>query len=174
MNQNTTSSCDCDTCDTIPVVVTPQLGRCPRSGSQGKRVEGTTVKAMLSVSLMELQEVPYYFCRDTDCPVVYFSADGTQTFTIFTLRERVYQKEPHSDDVWVCYCFRYTPASIRAELIATNASTAIHTIETGIAAGHCACDLRNPQGSCCLGNVRSLVQALKKSHNPEAETTLAP
>lgn len=161
MNQKSTSSCDCDSCDMTPIFVNPQTGRCPQSGSQGKRVEDTTVKALLAVSLMELQQVPYYFCRDADCEVVYFSADGTQTFSTDALRERVYQKEPARDDVWVCYCFRYTPASLRAELRATHTSTAIHTIETGIAAGRCACDLRNPQGSCCLGNVRALVQALK-------------
>ena len=163
MNQKITSSCDCDTCDTNPVFVNPQMGRCPQSGSQGKRVESTTVKALLAVSLMELQEVPYYFCRDANCEVVYFSADGSQTFSTDALRERVYQKEPARDDVWVCYCFRYTPATIRTELVTVNTCTAIHTIETGIAAGRCACDLRNPQGSCCLGNVRSLIQTLKQS-----------
>lgn len=118
---------------------------------------------MLSVSLMDLQEGPYYFRRDGDCAVVYFRMDGTQTFTRDMLRERVYQKEPGRDDVWICYCFRYTRASLRAELLATGSSKALPTIETGIAARHWACELRNPQGSCCLGNVRSLVQILKQS-----------
>ena len=36
-------------------------------------------------------------------------------------------------------------------------------VETGIAAGRCACELRNPQGSCCLGNVRVLVQTLSQA-----------
>lgn len=32
-------------------------------------------------------------------------------------------------------------------------------ITAGIRAGQCACDLRNPQGICCLGNVRRLIGA---------------
>jgi hypothetical protein len=40
-----------------------------------------------------------------------------------------------------------------------GARTAIvDDINTGISAGQCACDLRNPQGSCCLGNVRGLIK----------------
>jgi hypothetical protein len=33
-------------------------------------------------------------------------------------------------------------------------------INAGIRAGACACDLRNPQGACCLGNARALVKLL--------------
>lgn len=159
MNAGTPSVC----CEPDAGEIVPLVGQCPRCGSRGKRVDSITLKAMLSVSLMDVQEGPYYFCRDTDCAVVYFSADGSQIFPTSMLRERVYQKESGRDDVWVCYCFHHTRASLRAELLATGGSTAIHMIETGIAAGQCACDLRNPQGSCCLGNVRALVQTLKPS-----------
>jgi hypothetical protein len=31
----------------------------------------------------------------------------------------------------------------------------VDDIKAGIKAGQCACDLRNPQGTCCLGNVRA-------------------
>ena len=36
----------------------------------------------------------------------------------------------------------------------------VDDINTGINAGQCACDLRNPQGSCCLGNVRGLIKRI--------------
>lgn len=163
MNAGTPSTCDCDSCEPAASNSTPLGGRCPRSGSRGKRVDSITLKAMLSVSLMEVQEDSYYFCRDADCAIVYFSADGSRTFTTDMVRERVYQKEPGRDDVWVCYCFHHTRASLSAEISATGSTAAIHMIETGIAGGQCACDLRNPQGSCCLGNVRALVQTLKQS-----------
>jgi hypothetical protein len=39
----------------------------------------------------------------------------------------------------------------------------VDDINTGISAEQCACDLRNPQGSCCLGNVRGLIKRLEKS-----------
>jgi hypothetical protein len=130
---------------------------CPACGTKGKRVQGQTVKALLSVSLREVKDIEYLFCKTQTCPVVYFSLDGIQTFTVAQVRECVYQKESNSQDVFVCYCFRYKVGDI---LIATpEARNAIvDDINTGINAGQCACDLRNPQGSCCLGNVRGLIR----------------
>jgi len=93
--------------------------------------------------------------------VVYFSANGEQTFTIEQVRERVYQKEPEAPDVFVCYCFRHTVGDVRAAS-SKGRMTLVDDINTGINAGQCACDLRNPQGSCCLGNVRGMLKQLNK------------
>jgi len=139
----------------------PVADTCPSCGQKGKAVEGQTVKAMLSVSLSHVTHEPYLFCRTPDCPVVYFSAEGQQSFTQDQVRECVYQKQPDADDVFVCYCFRHTPGSIRAEVEATGHSTVADAINGGIQAGQCACDIRNPQGSCCLGNVRAIVKRLQ-------------
>lgn len=134
---------------------------CPVCGAKGKAVDTQTLKAMLVVSLEAVRPVEYRFCRSEDCPVVYFSIDGQQRFSEADLRERVHQKHPMEDDVFVCYCFRHTPGTIRAELLATDASAAIERITVGIAAGQCACEIRNPQGNCCLGNVAATVKQVK-------------
>lgn len=127
---------------------------CPACQRAGKPVDTLTLKALLSVPLTEVRSVEYRFCRTPDCPVVYYSADGEQRFIEDDLRERVWQKHPSDDDVFVCYCFRHSPGSIRTELAATSRSTVVAAITEGIQGGRCACDIRNPQGSCCLGNVR--------------------
>ena len=124
-------------------------------------MDGQTVKALLAISLAYVTHEPYLFCRTRDCPVVYFSADGEQTFTADQVRERVYQKEPDAPDVLVCYCFRHTPGSIRGEIEMTGRSTVVEAINVGIQAGQCACDIRNPQGSCCLGNIHALVKHIQ-------------
>lgn len=147
--------------------VPAQSGQCPVCGQTGKKVDGLTVKAMLSVSLAEVRDTPYRFCRTPNCQLVYFAEGGGQTFTRAQVREAVYQKEPHNPEVFVCYCFRHSPASIRAELHATGRSTVVEQINAGIAAGQCACDIRNPQGSCCLGNVSQVVkQTAQKAKIP--------
>lgn len=128
---------------------------CPQCHRKGMAVQGQTVKSLLSVSLRLVQDTAYYFCRTQSCPVVYYSTDGRFVFTTTQLRERVYQKEPGAEDVFVCYCFGYTTGQIRHASPEVRA-TIIHEITAGIQAHQCACDLRNPQGSCCLGNVRSL------------------
>jgi hypothetical protein len=112
---------------------------------------------MLAVSLRAVRDSGYLFCRTLDCPVVYFTADGTQTFLTGDVHERVYQKELKNDDVLVCYCFKHTLGEIRSA--SSELATAIlENINAGIQAGQCACDLRNPQGSCCLGNIRALLR----------------
>lgn len=135
-----------------------QMTNCPICGTKGKAVDTQTLKAMLAISLEALRPAEYRFCRSEDCPVVYFSTEGQQTFSEADLRERVHQKHPMAEDVFVCYCFRHTPGTIHTELVTTGASTAIQKINAGIKAGLCACDLRNPQGDCCLGNVTATVK----------------
>lgn len=135
---------------------------CPVCSEKGKPVQVQTVKALLSVSLRQVQGVEYLFCKTQTCPVVYFSPDGEQTFTTGQVRERVYQKEPDAEEVFVCYCFHHTVGDIRVASSETRAAI-VDDINTGIHAEQCACDLRNPQGSCCLGNVRGLIKRLEKS-----------
>jgi hypothetical protein len=89
---------------------------------------------------------------------VYFSSDGEQTFGVEQVRERVYQKEPDNDEILVCYCFRHKAGDVRAASPDSRAAI-LEDINAGIDAGQCACDLRNPQGSCCLGNMRSVIKS---------------
>lgn len=133
---------------------------CPGCRKKGKSVSLETVKAMLSVSLDLVHSTNYHFCTTETCPVVYFAADGLQVFTKVDMREQVHQKAPLVDEVFVCYCFRYTPLSLRKEVATSGRSTAIASITAGIQAGKCACEIRNPQGSCCLGNVKAVLHQI--------------
>ncbi len=164
-----TESCCCPSeagnavCD-LPAQDFPRPPRapnaCPECGKIGKPVGAQTIKAILSASLREVQDTKYLFCRTQTCPVVYFSANGEQTFTVERVRERVYQKEPEAQDVLICYCFHHTVGELRAAS-SEDRRVIVEDINTGINAGQCACDLRNPQGSCCLGNVRSMIKRLE-------------
>jgi len=133
---------------------------CPQCHQSGKPVQGQTVKAMLLVSLREVRDGGYLFCKTNTCPVVYFTLNGEQVFTVDQVRERVYQKEPEADEVFVCYCFRHTVGEMR-QVSSAERTTIVDDINAGIQAEQCACDLRNPQGSCCLGNARELIKKLE-------------
>lgn len=128
---------------------------CPSCRKRGKRVDLVTLKAVLSVPLTEIRHTSYLFCRTRDCPVVYFSESGEQAFAQSDVRELVYQKDPDNDKAFVCYCFRHSVESVKE---AEGGGTAVlQAITAGIQRGLCACEIRNPQGSCCLGNVRALL-----------------
>lgn len=168
---NTTCNCPpqagAATCNNTP----NNEARCPTNQQIGKVVDSITLKSLLALPLDVLRPTEYRFCRTPDCPTVYYSADGSQVFQEKDLREKVYQK--HQQDVasFICYCFQHTVGSIRAEIKQTGTSTVAEQINSGIHAGLCACDIRNPQGSCCLGNVRQVIRAVEKEKQPPNEET---
>jgi hypothetical protein len=137
---------------------------CPICGKKGHSLDGATVKSMLAVSLRHVRDIPYRFCASPDCEVVYYGDDGDSTFTTHQVRECVYQKELEADDVLICYCFQHTLGYIRQQFAQSTHTILINDINAGIQARQCACDWRNPQGNCCLGNVLQFVKHL------EAET----
>ena len=150
-------------------------GICPHCGNKGRLIDTQTVKAMLAIPLYVVRAARYFFCPTAECPIVYFSEDGEQCFVEEELRERVYQKHPTDEDGLICYCFGHTLGAIRAEWQQTSQSTVTvtiteaitetitETITAGTQTGQCACDIRNPQGSCCLGNVRRVVQQMTQA-----------
>lgn len=131
--------------------------RCPRSGSPGTPVGRQTLKALLKGSaLTRLSQCEYRFCPDAHCPVVYFGANGDH-FSTEDVRVAVWQKQPFADRQ-MCYCFGDSEGSIRAEIEACGHSSAAGRIREHITAGRCACDIRNPRGSCCLGDVIAAIE----------------
>lgn len=131
---------------------------CLQCGNKGKVVGNATIKSIISVSLHRVEDVKHFFCASPDCSVVYFAEDESETFYTHDLRERVYQKESDSDDVLVCYCFFHTLGDIHSSLSEGMTHVIVDDINEGIQKGHCACDWRNPQGTCCLGNVLKIIK----------------
>ena len=99
----------------------------------------------------------FCFCKTPSCEVVYYS-DGQALFRKDDLAVRVGLKEPNDPTAPACYCFGWTPEKIRAEIERAGRSTAIDQIKAQVKAGNCFCEVTNPQGSCCLGNVAKAVQ----------------
>lgn len=149
-------------CSSVSTAEVKKTAVCPSCSQKGKKVDTQTVKAMLQVSLKAIHPTAEYrFCKTSDCHITYFTTDGEQVFTEAELRVPVHQKHPDVDDVPVCYCFHHSPGSIREAFQSNSRSQAISDITEGIQAEQCACDIRNPQGSCCLGNVRAVVKQIE-------------
>jgi len=132
---------------------------CPRSGTPGPPVDLNTVKALLTErALQRISGAPHRFCPEASCEVVYF--DGTdQVFTAHDIRVPVWQKEPFGARM-VCYCFGENEADMLQE---PAPSKAAERVRAHIAAGRCACELRNPKGTCCLGDVIAAVKRVEAS-----------
>ena len=130
---------------------------CPESASTGTPVELETVKALLTESALARLEISAYrFCCDAACPVVYFGATG-QRFMTTDIRVPVWQKQPFGRRM-VCYCFGENEADIRVEIARDGRSRAVERVTEHIRADRCACEVRNPRGKCCLGELAVAVK----------------
>jgi Zinc binding domain len=133
---------------------------CPQTASVGSRVDRQTVKALLTEpALIRLTAGEYYFCPDAGCEIVYFGCDGT-VFRIADVRVQVWQKLTFGNRP-ICYCFGESEATIRAELERFGRSSAEERIRQHIAEDRCACEVRNPRGVCCLGDVVTAVKHIE-------------
>jgi hypothetical protein len=105
----------------------------------------------------------YYFCDDPACDVVYFPADPqAPLFRRADLQVRVGVKEK-DDPILVCYCFGFTRSDILDEIRRTGRSTVGERIGAEVRAGNCACEVKNPSGKCCLGDVSRIAEDGRKS-----------
>jgi hypothetical protein len=100
----------------------------------------------------------FLFCASPDCDVVYFHPEG-QELRGSDLRIPVRQKG--AQEAPLCYCFGFTQAMVEEELRERGDCAIVQRIAAEVKAGNCACEVRNPQGSCCLGNVASVVKRLQ-------------
>ena len=133
--------------------------KCPSCGELGKPVKRITLGALLKPehrSQIPVQD-EFCFCRTPACDVVYFLPDKT-LFHKDDLSVRVGLKEPNDPTVTACYCFGWTPEKIQTEIRNTGKSTVMVQIKAQVQAGNCYCEVTNPQGSCCLGNVSQAVK----------------
>ena len=137
------------------------VAECPACGRRGKRVDRITPEHLLREDRVEeLQDRPYYFCATLPCDMVYFSDGGEQTFSKADLKVRVGLKETE-DPVPVCYCFDYTEKMIFDEIAGAGRTAIPERIRAEVLAGICECEIKNPQGTCCLGNVGRAVKRAK-------------
>lgn len=129
---------------------------CPACGTTGKLVKPITLKALLTPGALSTLKpgAPYRFCPDAGCDVVYF-AEG-HTYGQSDVKVRVYQKDAGAD-VPVCSCFAHTRADLEMAVLERRAERVTQSIRGHIQAGRCGCEVNNPQGSCCLGNVTRFV-----------------
>ena len=151
--------------------------QCPDCGTTGVVVPFLTVKVLLTESaLCGARAGRYRFCSNPCCDAVYFSEDG-ETFTTSDVRVAVWQKQPFGQRT-ICYCFAESETTIRNEILRVGQSDAVRRVREQIRASRCACDVRNPQGRCCLTDLMAAVtrvtRALRKGESTCSALALTP
>jgi hypothetical protein len=133
---------------------------CPSCGRRGKSVTTLTVKSMVRDRARVSGQAQYWFCRTPDCDIVYFGASGV--FRKADVEVRVGLKE-QEDPVPLCYCFDYTRADVWRDIEERGWTDIPARIKSEVQAGLCACEVKNPAGTCCLGEITRAVQEAKQA-----------
>lgn len=136
-----------------------RVNRCPDCQENGRRVPIITLKSLLKPNALSIlhSNLDYSFCSTPSCDVVYYS--GIDTFRTNDLKVAVFQKD-HQLQVPVCYCFGWTRERLNHAVEQNN--DPIEFIRDQVKADRCGCEVNNPQGACCLGNIKAFVQTLSK------------
>ena len=144
---------------------------CPSCGTVGRVVADKTIQAILEpAQALSLLPVGRRFCGTPSCEVVYYGDDGrTVTRSDTAIRVGVKERE---DPIPLCYCFGFSVADVRREIRETGRCTIPTRITAGIRAGRCSCEVMNPSGGCCLGEVNKAVEgALRHESGPDSPRT---
>lgn len=138
----------------------PGSNRCRECGLPGRPVSRQTMESLLTPeAFARIQNDTYYFDVTPHCDVVYFSNSSDSYFRKSNLRVRVGIKETQAP-IPICYCFGHTVESARQEILLTGQSTVGQQITAEIQAGTCACEVKNPSGKCCRGEVNRIIKNL--------------
>lgn len=135
---------------------------CPVCGKKSKPVSTLTVKSLVRDHTRVPTSGGYSFCRTPGCDVVYFSSEAV--FRKPEIKVRVGIKE-REDPIPLCYCFDYTLADLTSQIRETGTTDIAKKITAEVRNGYCACEVKNPAGSCCLGDINRALQDLTKLHS---------
>jgi hypothetical protein len=133
---------------------------CSNCKVKGKTVKIITLKSMLKPSALETFNIKenYYFCSTKDCNVVYFDRNNKK-YLVSDIKVPVHQKD-NSTTTPICYCFDWTKEKINLYVEKGLALNPVDHIRENINENRCGCEVNNPQGSCCLGNVIGYIREL--------------
>lgn len=123
---------------------------------------------MTPAALRTLAPGAYRFCAHPACATVYYEEETRGRFTADDLRVAIWQKESPGIRM-ICYCFDENERDMRDEVAREGRSRAAERVRAHMAAGRCACHVRNPRGTCCLDDIMATVARLARA--PDREDT---
>ncbi len=132
---------------------------CKECGSKGKSVKEITLKSLVKES--KLGGIKNFtglcFCETSTCKVVYFNNEQNFYLHKEDVKIMVGIKETKGP-IPICYCFGWTQDRIFSQIKQQGYSRAVQEISAKVKSGECACEVKNPSGRCCLGEVNKWVK----------------
>jgi len=161
-----------DCCSVTPPDSTPVL--CPACRTKGSPVGSATLRSLVAPPALDrLASLDgFRFCATPDCDVAYFQPESGQQISRADVPVRIGQKETHPSRL-IGYCFDHTAGEIEYDVQKTGSSLIPKDIGAKCKQGLDHCEETNPQGTCCLGNVRAVMKAAQAAQAVASESKQA-
>jgi len=132
---------------------------CPFCQEKAKGVLGKTVEALLSDDAKSRLTCfdGFHYCKTPSCKIVYFRDDTVVTQEDMNV---VVGLKDGATPATVCYCFAWTKEKIKAELLSERKTAVLEDIKVKMQNPGCSCEILNPSGGCCLGDVAKAIKEL--------------
>ena len=150
------------------------VAQCPVCSSAGRPVKAITIESLVTEAARARLRSPegFRFCSAVACNVAYFNNECAAKILRSEVSVPIGQKEDGTLRT-ICYCFEHTAEEIAEQVLSTGSSTIADDIATKCKQGLQRCEQTNPQGSCCLGNVRQVItSAQARSTTAAADSAL--
>jgi len=135
---------------------------CPSCEEKTKGVLAKTLKHLLAdgaKSKLDSLE-GFHYCKTPSCSIVYFRND-----TVLTQKDVsvIVGLKEGATPATVCYCFGWTKEKIRAQLQEKGETNALEDIKVKMQDPGCSCEILNPSGGCCLGDVGKVIREIEST-----------
>ena len=133
---------------------------CPKCNQKAKGVLEKTLNNLLNKNTKEkiICLSGFYYCKTPSCEVVYFR--DNQILTQKNMNIIVGLKKD-AQPATVCYCFDWTKEKIKNDINQNGKTTALEDIKNKMNTIGCSCEILNPSGGCCLGDVSQAIKDIK-------------
>jgi hypothetical protein len=132
---------------------------CPTCGQATRAIKPITLRSLLTESARSqvVSFEGFRFCPSTSCELLYVQPETNLVFGADAVTVSVFQKSTEATRP-VCYCFEHSVSEVRQEATQPGDSQIVESITDKCRKGEDLCEETNPQGSCCLGNVRAVIR----------------
>lgn len=146
-----------DCCNNDKKIKIENAGNCPSCKNKAKHVKLITLKSLLKPTSLETLNAKenHYFCSTEDCDVVYFDTNNKK-YLVSDIKVSIHQKD-NSVSTPICYCFDWTKEKVKEYVEKGLLTKPVEHIRQNIKENRCGCEVNNPQGSCCLGNITKFI-----------------
>lgn len=135
---------------------------CPICGKKGKPVKAQTIRSLTKRDWENYHLiVDGFYCTNPGDSTVYYFSTMDAVVKKDDVVDRIGIKETE-EPIFVCYCFRHTKSKIISDFNIHGYSTIEKEVRQKVKDKLCSCEVTNPSGRCCLGDIRKTYKNLKK------------